>query len=69
LVALLALFGDRDDKWLRVFQGVIAAAAGIVVIAWPGPSATVVAVVLGIWLLASGVADIFGALRLRRLAT
>ena len=69
LVALLALFGDREDKALRVFQGVIAAAAGIVVIAWPGPSATVVAVVLGIWLMISGVVDIYGALRLRRLAT
>lgn len=69
LVALLALFGDREDKALRVFQGVIAAAAGIVVIAWPGPSATVVAVVLGIWMMANGLIDIFGALRLRRLAT
>lgn len=69
LVALLALFGDRDDKWLRVFQGVVAAAAGIVVIAWPGPSAEVVAVVLGIWLLISAAIDILAALRLKRLAS
>jgi uncharacterized membrane protein HdeD (DUF308 family) len=69
LVALLALFGDRDDKALRVFQGLIAAAAGAIVIIWPGPSVTVVAVVLGIWLLISGLTDIYGSLRLRRLAT
>lgn len=69
LVALLALFGDRDDKALRVFQGVIAAAAGIIVIAWPGPSVTVVAVVLGIWMMINGLVDIYGSMRLKRLAT
>lgn len=67
LFAALALFGERPDKWVRVLQGVIAVAAGAIVIAWPGPSASVVAVVFGIWLMLAGLFEVVGSLRLKRL--
>jgi len=69
LFALMALFGDRADKGLRAFQGLISAAAGIVVIAWPGPSVTVVAVVIGIYLILDGLLEAFASLQIKRLAS
>ena len=68
-VALLSLFGERPDKAVRVIQGLLAAAAGIVVVALPGHGIKFVAIVLGLWLIITAIAEIFGSLRLKRLAS
>jgi uncharacterized membrane protein HdeD (DUF308 family) len=47
------------------FIGVLSVIAGIIVIAWPGPSLVTLAIVLGVWLLIYGVMEIFLAFRVR----
>ena len=40
-------------------------AAGIIVIAWPGPSLVTLAIVLGVWLIIYGIMEITLAFRVR----
>ena len=47
------------------FIGALSVIAGIIVIAWPGPSLVTLAIVLGVWLLIYGVMEIFLAFRVR----
>lgn len=56
----------RFRTWLAV-SGTVSLAAGIVVVAVPIGSITVLAVLLGIWWIALGVLQIIGALVLRRI--
>lgn len=61
----LAHRGTPDRGW-TVFTGVLSVIAGLIVLAWPGPTLLVLAIVLGIWLLIFGVMEIMAAFRLRR---
>jgi len=56
------------DRWLVGLTGMIAAVAGIVVVSWPEPSVTVVAVIAGIYLVLVGVLFAIQAFRLRSIA-
>src|SRR5215470_16854420 len=47
------------------FIGALSVAAGIIVIAWPGPSLVTLALVLGIWLIIYGIMEITLAFRVR----
>jgi uncharacterized membrane protein HdeD (DUF308 family) len=61
----LAHRGAPNRGW-TVFTGVLSVIAGLIVLAWPGPTLLVLAIVLGIWLLVFGVMEIMAAIRLRR---
>ncbi len=50
-------------KW-KLVAGVATAVLGVVVLAWPGPSILVAATLFGVYLLLSGVADMFLAFKL-----
>ena len=50
-------------KW-KLVAGVATAVLGFVVLAWPGPSILVAATLFGVYLLISGVADMFLAFKL-----
>jgi uncharacterized membrane protein HdeD (DUF308 family) len=50
-------------KW-KLVAGVATAVLGVVVLAWPGPSILVAAMLFGVYLLISGVADIVLAFKL-----
>ena len=50
-------------KW-KLVAGVATAVLGVVVLAWPGPSILVAATLFGVYLLISGVADMFLAFKL-----
>ena len=54
----------RHRGWMG-FIGALSVIAGIIVIAWPGPSLVTLAIVLGVWLLIYGVMEIFLAFRVR----
>jgi uncharacterized membrane protein HdeD (DUF308 family) len=58
----------RHRGW-NVVMGVISVLAGIVVLAYPGISLLVLAVVLGIWLIVFGAMQVGLAFRIRSLAT
>ena len=47
------------------FIGALSVLAGIIVIAWPGPSLVTLALVLGIWLIIYGIMEIVLAFRVR----
>jgi len=51
----------------NVFTGLLRIASGVVIIAWPGPGLLAVAIVLGVWLIASGTLAVMGAFSARRL--
>ena len=52
----------------QIFSGVLGIIAGIIVLAYPGPSLVALAVVSGIWLVILGAVEIIGAFRLRGVA-
>ncbi|HEY9240902.1 MAG TPA: HdeD family acid-resistance protein [Streptosporangiaceae bacterium] len=52
--------------WLG-FIGALSVFAGIIVIAWPGPSLVTLAIVLGVWLIIYGIMEIMLAFRVRSL--
>jgi uncharacterized membrane protein HdeD (DUF308 family) len=54
----------RDDSsawWLLLILGLTALAAGVAMLVWPGVTARVMAVLLGIWLLVAGIARVLSA--------
>jgi len=55
------------DRGLIAFGAVVTIVAGIVVLAWPGPTVTVIAWIAGIYLVVFGLMICFTAFRLRRL--
>jgi uncharacterized membrane protein HdeD (DUF308 family) len=61
--------GSHGDRWLMLFSGLLSVATGVIVIAWPAPTVTVVAWISGIYLVLSGILIGMAALRLRSAAT
>jgi uncharacterized membrane protein HdeD (DUF308 family) len=57
---------DRPRWWISLLLGLLTLAAGIVALIWPGITAVVLAIVIGIWALATGFIEIFSAVRQRR---
>jgi len=55
-----------DSRAANVITGLLSVAAGIVIIAWPSPSLTVLGIFLGSWLIVIGTITISGAFAARR---
>lgn len=68
-VELVSALGDSTiaDRWFVALSGLFSVIAGVVVLAWPGPTVSVIAWVAGIWLVVLGVMVCIGAFRMRRL--
>jgi uncharacterized membrane protein HdeD (DUF308 family) len=64
-----ALTSGIDDRarGANVITGLLSIAAGIVIIAWPSPGVTAVAIVLGAWLIVVGTINVSGAFAARRI--
>ena len=58
-----------DSRAANVITGLLSVAAGIVIIAWPSPSLTVLGIFLGSWLIVIGTITISGAFAARRVRT
>src|SRR4051794_28104952 len=56
---------DERVRRVNVVTGLLSMAAGIVIIAWPSPGLTAVAIVLGAWLIVGGTITITGAFAAR----
>jgi uncharacterized membrane protein HdeD (DUF308 family) len=56
---------EQPHRGWMGFIGALSVIAGLIVIAWPGPSLVTLALVLGVWLLIYGVMEIFMAFRIR----
>lgn len=55
----------RRWGWL-VFEGLIGIGAGLLALMWPDLTAVALLVVIAVWAIVTGVAEIFAAIRLRR---
>ncbi len=54
-------FGSRDagPVFGRLLLGLIDLAAGVIALVWPGPTAYVLVIVVGVWALVGGFAEVF----------
>lgn len=68
LVALYAALsgGGAVSRWWLLFAGLLGLAAGIVTLVWPGMTALVLLVFIGVWALVRGIFEIIGAIQLRK---
>jgi uncharacterized membrane protein HdeD (DUF308 family) len=62
-----SLVGQRLWKWILV-AGLLAIVLGAIVLAWPGPTILVASTLFGVYLLLSGLAELFMAFTLPRSA-
>lgn len=66
LISSIADSSLPDRGWLALL-GILSIGAGIVIVAWPAPTVTVVAWITGIYLVVLGITIAVGAFRLRSL--
>jgi uncharacterized membrane protein HdeD (DUF308 family) len=57
---------DRPRWWISLLLGLLALAAGVLALIWPGISAVALAIVVGAWALVTSFIEIFSAVRQRR---
>jgi uncharacterized membrane protein HdeD (DUF308 family) len=57
---------DRPRWWVSLLLGLLAVAAGAVALIWPDITAVALAVLVGIWLVVTGVIEIISAAQQRR---
>src|SRR6478735_2933568 len=55
-----SLVGQRLWKW-KLVAGLLTIVMGAIVLAWPGPTILVASTLFGVYLLLSGLAELFGA--------
>ncbi len=69
MIEFFTAYGDRsmDARGFRVVMGLLAIAAGVVTLVWPGITLVVLAVVIGAWLAIYGLLEIAVSFQLRRL--
>jgi uncharacterized membrane protein HdeD (DUF308 family) len=66
-IAMNSLFGQRLWKW-KLVVGLLAILLGALMLVWPGPSILVAATLFGVYLLLSGMVELFLAFTLPRSA-
>jgi uncharacterized membrane protein HdeD (DUF308 family) len=70
LVALARLFSaDRSagDRVLQILRALIDVAAAIVAIAYPGPTALALTIIVGVYVIVAGILELYGSSALSRL--
>jgi uncharacterized membrane protein HdeD (DUF308 family) len=66
-IVMNSLVGQRLWKWILV-AGLLTIVLGVIVLAWPGPTILVASTLFGVYLLLSGLAELFMAFTLPRSA-
>ena len=59
--AVFSGVGSGGMRFLRVLLALLDIAAAVIAVAWPGPTAEVLVIVIGFWAIFGGVAELWGA--------
>lgn len=66
LVSTIRAGKGNDRRWAEVFGAVAGIGVGVLALVWPGLSALALTILIGLWLVMTGAAEIFVAVRWRR---
>jgi uncharacterized membrane protein HdeD (DUF308 family) len=64
---LAILAGSRGRSWLIVAEGVVGVIAGFVALLFPALTALALAILIAVWAILTGIAELAAAIRLRRM--
>jgi uncharacterized membrane protein HdeD (DUF308 family) len=58
--------GAAQSRWWLILIGILGIAAGLLTFLWPGLTALVLAMLIGVWSLIHGIFEIVGAIKIRK---
>jgi uncharacterized membrane protein HdeD (DUF308 family) len=65
-IITLAFLGETDNRWLRVFEGLVFIIAGVIILMNPVFAVGGLMIFVAAWAVVSGIMQILGAIRLRK---
>src|SRR5262249_36726098 len=65
LVGVFARPGDTGQRVIRGIAGVLGVVLGFAALVWPGVTAMILAIVIGVWAIVTGAIDIWAATQFR----
>ena len=68
-IITLALLGELDSRWLRLLEGLVFVAVGVLVFMNPASAAAGIMIFIAAWAIVSGLFQIMAAIRLRKVIT
>jgi uncharacterized membrane protein HdeD (DUF308 family) len=66
VIKTIGKWGERDDRWLLLLEGLLGIGIGVITFVAPGITAVALIFFIAAWSLATGVLEIAAALRLRK---
>jgi uncharacterized membrane protein HdeD (DUF308 family) len=66
VIKTIGKWGERDDRWLLLLEGLLGIGIGVITFVAPGITAVALIFFIAAWSLATGVLEIAAAIRLRK---
>jgi uncharacterized membrane protein HdeD (DUF308 family) len=66
VIKTIGNWGERDDRWLLLLEGLLGIGIGVIALVAPGITAVVLIFYIAAWSLATGILEIAAAIRLRK---
>jgi uncharacterized membrane protein HdeD (DUF308 family) len=66
IIKTIGKWGERDDRWLLLLEGLLGIGIGVITFVAPGITAVALIFFIAAWSLATGVLEIAAAIRLRK---
>lgn len=64
--AITGSVGEKTSRWWLALLGIVSIAAGVIAWVWPAKTALVLLILIAIWAMATGMMQIWGAIKLRK---